>query len=139
MFVYDSPDSVDFVTGRGHWQAGGQYAVQVYPISSEIKDANSFWAETKKFSSLYMTRDRAAKGFNFEFLQGKQFEQNGRPVYQAIAEEKGKAGFVATFVLHPRRITVASLVYPLANSGSAEDQVPWKCYSEFVSSIIEVP
>lgn len=139
MAVFESSNSVDFVTGRGYWQAGGQYAVQVYPISKEIKDATSFIAETKKFLPQYMVKDRASKGFDFKLRSEKQLEVNGRPAYQAIATEEGKAVFIATFVLHTSRITVASLIFPVKIGELPETKIPWKCYEKFSTSVTETP
>lgn len=138
LAVDDGPHAVDFVTGRGYWRAGGLYAVQVYEIPKNIKDADSFLKETKKFVPQYMTKDRARMGLNFKVQEEKELEINNRPAYQAIAVDQGKASFIATFVLHPSRITVTSLVYPLKAETSVNDQIPWNCYNRFVTSVREL-
>lgn len=137
LAVDDAANSVDFVTGRGYWTAGGLYSVQVYPIPSHVKDADSFVRETKKFAPQYMVKDRARMGISFKVVEEKQTQVGSRPAYQSIAVEEGKAAFVATFELHPHRITVTSLVYPLKAGAPYTEQIPWKCYDRFVASVKE--
>jgi hypothetical protein len=134
--VSKSKRAVDFVTGRGYWTEGGQYAVIVYDIPSEITGAKSYEETTAKYFKSYMVKDRASMGFNLKITDEKQITVNGNPAYQAIAVDPGKAIFVATSELHKSRITIASLVYPDKN-GTAEKQIPWRCYDKFVNSISE--
>lgn len=136
LAVDDAPNFVDFVTGRGYWTAGGLYAVQVYPIPKDINDTESFLKETKKFVPEYMSKDRARIG-DFKLQEEKDLVVNGQPAYQAIAIEEGKAVFVATFELHPHRITVSSVVYPLKIGVPFKEQIPWNCYNRFVASVKE--
>lgn len=136
--VHDGQHQVDFVTGQGYWRAGGLYAVQVFATPDSVKDDASFLQETKKFIPSYMAKDRAAMGLEFRVYQEKQMQINQRTAYRAIAVDKGKAAFVATFVLHGPRIIVSSLVYPLENTGDVEAQIPWACYDRFVGSVREV-
>lgn len=138
MFVYDSDRSVDFVTGRGYWMEGGQYAVQVFETPKDIKDRASFLNTTKAFFKEYMVKDRAPLGLNLTIKEEKEVEVGGRLAYQAISVDEGKAGFIATSILHTSRITTASLVYPVKPGTDATKEVPWKCYNAFVESIKEV-
>lgn len=137
MFVYDSDRSVDFVTGRGYWTQGGQYAVQVYEIPKDVTDKATFINATRTFFKDYMVKDRAPMGLILTLKEEKEAEVNGHPAYQAISVEEGKAVFIATSVLHSSRITIASLVYPLKGATEATKQIPWKCYNTFIESVKE--
>lgn len=137
MFVYDSDNSVDFTTGRGYWMASGQYAVEVMPIPEKIKDAKSFIEEIKKIVPKYMAEERASLGLKLQLREERQIDVNGKPAYQAISVDEGKAVLVSTIVLHRKRITAASLVYPLKDQVAAVQQIPWSCYNEFVSAVRE--
>lgn len=137
MFVYDTDRSVEFVTGRGYWTQGGQYAVQVFEIPKDITDQATFVKATERFFKDYMVKDRASMGLKLVLKEAKEIEVNGRPAYQAISVDEGKAVFIATSVLQNSRITTASLVYPLKTAEDPSKQIPWKCYNYFVESVRE--
>jgi len=137
MFVNDTDRSVDFVTGRGYWTQGGQYAVQVFEIPKDVSDKATFVKATERFYKDYMVKDRAPMGLKLVLKESKALEVNGRPAYQAISVDEGKAVFVATSVLQNSRITIASLVYPLKTAEEPSKQIPWKCYNTFLESVKE--
>jgi len=137
MAVEETERSVDFSMGR-FWSAFGKYAVQVMSIPEEVKDAATFVQASKKFAPIYMVKDRAPLGLTLTLREMKEVTINGKPGYQAISMEAGRAMFVATFVLHSRRITVTSLVFPLTPSAAVpHPQFPWNCYNRFVTSVQE--
>jgi len=134
LSVDDRESSVDFTLGAGYWMAFGQYAVQVYPIPGDVKNAESFLKKTEPFAKHYIETDRESMKLNFRFKEGGPLDGFGQPAYRAIGEDPGKAIFVATFVLHRSRITIASLVYPL---DERRKPVPWSCYEAFAKSVRE--
>jgi len=137
--VRDTDHSVDFTTGAGYWMASGQYSVQVFAFAELSVDArHPFQERMKDVAGRYMVNDRA-HAFKFVFSEGKPLEIAGRPAYQATAIEDGKATFVATFVLQESRVTVASLVFPIAKPNDPiQMPFPWTCYNRFVESVKEV-
>ena len=137
MFVNDTDRSVDFVTGRGYWTEGGLYAVQVFEIPKDITDKQTFIKATERFFKDYMVKDRAPMGLKLVVKETKELEINGRPAYQAISVDTGKAVFIATSVLQSTRITTASLVYPLETVEDPKKQIPWECYNHFIESVKE--
>jgi hypothetical protein len=138
MAVRDTNWSVDFTTGAGYWMASGQYSVQVFSFDRlSIDDQHSFEERIKDVVPKYMVNDRS-KAFKFVFRDAKPLEIAGRPAYQATAIEEGRAIFVATFVLQNSDVTVASLVFPIENTGSKFNRpFPQECYDRFVSSVKE--
>ncbi len=120
--------------------ATGEYAVQIMDIPKDVIDAKSFVTATEKFVPIYMTKDRS--GISQDFVLGEHgvTQINGNPAYRARAEAKGKAIFIATFVLHKTKIAVSSLVYPVPMpQGEAFTQkVALPCYERFVNSVTEI-
>jgi hypothetical protein len=133
--VKDLPDYVMFSTRPGQLTATGQYDLRLIKPPPSIHDEATFTEETKEFLPRYLSQDNKTSGLSFELKEEKQLQIGARPAYRGIAVAKGKAVFVATFVYHDNWITVAGLVYPLQGSRDATDQVPWKCYDEFVNSV----
>lgn len=127
-------NSVDFHLGAGYWKPFGIFALQVYPLSQSIHDAESFFQETEKFAPEYIANDRSSMGLNFKFFEGKPLQWE-YPAYQAIGKTKD-ATFVAIFALHDTRITVASLVYPVDEQSQRD--FPWECYLTFARSVKEL-
>ena len=135
--VYDSSNSVDFLTGAGYWMASGQYSVQVFTFDQLSTDSTSFSEHAKFLAERFVVNDRV-NAFNFVVQDSKAIDVAGRPGYQATAIDAGKATMVATFVLQNSRITVASLVFPIEKqSDPMRRPFPWTCYNRFLESVSE--
>ena len=135
IFVYESETSVDFVLGRGYWQAYGVYALQVYPIPDSIVDEATYFEETKQYFETYMVKDRATAGVELTVESRKEIKLAGKPAYQAISVDKGKAVFIATSQFHENYITVASLLYPWKEGMTFAEMIPAQCYEKFTESV----
>jgi hypothetical protein len=131
----DLTDYVMFSTRPGQLTSSGQYDLRLIKPPPSIHDEATFIEETKEFLLRYLSQDNKTSGLSFELKEEKQLQVGARPAYRGIAVAKGKAVFVATFVYQDDWITVAGLVYPLHGSQDATDQLPWKCYDEFVNSV----
>lgn len=137
--VRDTPTSVDFSTGAGYWMASGVYALQVYTFDEmSIGEKYNFQDRAKAVAEKYIVNDRS-HDFKFVLRDSEALEVNGRPAYQAVAVEEGKATFIATLVLHESRVTIASLLFPIEKPNDPmKRSFPWACYNRFVDSVKEI-
>jgi hypothetical protein len=74
----------------------------------------------------------------FVYRDGKELDVGGHAAYQAIAVSEGKAVLIAAFVLQTSWVTIASVMYPLKETGDPLAQISWKCYNKFVESVKEI-
>ncbi len=136
-YVYDSPQMVEFVTGRGYWEAGGRYAVHVFPLPGEVVDRASFDSRAERFFQKFLVGEPGQYRIKVEPVSQSALTIADRPALRAIAVEKGRAVFVATARMHTTRISVASVLYPLDGTEAVDAQIPWACYDRFVDSVRE--
>ena len=137
MFVFESSDNtVDFVTGRWYWQAGGLYSIQVGKGISVTGNSEEFFDDATKTLPTYMENDRH-QSFKFKYLTGKVVNISGAPAYQGFAIEEGRAIMVTTKILVDEFSVYASLIYPSAASETEDvsSLIPWECYNKFISSV----
>lgn len=137
-YVYDSPQAVEFVTGRGFWEAGGRYALHVFLLPGEVIDEASFEARAERFFQRFLVEEPGQYRVKVQPVSQTELTIDGNPALRAIAVENGRAVFVATARLHATRVSVASLLYPLDGDGPVDEQIPWSCYEGFVASVREL-
>jgi len=141
MFVHETGENiVDFVMGRGYWNAFGQYAVVVNALSTSSKNDDTYFIEkSETFIKKYIEEDRKSLGFNIIYQGGKRLDVAGKVSYQGLGIAEGKAIFVATVTKHINSATIASLIYPIKEGSpkSTSDVLPWDCYNKFIESIKE--
>lgn len=135
MAVTASDQTVEFMTGRGFWEAGGRYTVHVFPVPGEVVDTPSFEARADRFLSRFLTGEPGQFGVDVRPVSRESRTVGEDPVVRAMAVHPGRAIFVTTVRKHGSRISVASLLYPVTDRQPATAQVPWTCYERFVESV----
>lgn len=120
---------VRFTTGRGNWQADGDYRVEIYNVPGVGEDRDRF--ETIARQAFLETMESAGN----RIKSTDDISVNGRPAFQGLASDESIAMVLGTNILFPDHIVMVQLLYPSVPGEDDVDDLPWDCYQRFIESI----
>lgn len=120
---------VRFTTGRGNWQAAGDYRIEIYDVPGVGEDRDRFEAIARQ--AFLETMESAGNSIK----STEDVSVNGRPAFQGLASDDSIAMVLGTNILFPDHIVMVQLLYPSVPGEDDVEDLPWDCYQRFIKSI----
>ena len=111
MSVEDADAAVKFTTGRGYWNARGEYTLLLYGVSPDTLGNKSKEQKFVEATKNVVSEKLSKNGYILKEFTSK--EVNGKPASQGIYIKENNSVWVVTSVLYQNGIAESYLLYPL--------------------------
>jgi len=138
MFVYEGPEAVGFMTGRGYWMLDGYYELQVWDRPDAIAREVDFFRDAYKISKDYIKAEAQRRKMRLEWQSMEFLDEYPVPAFQTLGVDSERGRVLASFTLQENYITVVSLQYPMQSLKGEPMEIPWGCYNRFLESVREI-